>query len=877
MIDPRALAGLQYCAIKKVNACMYKQIFDQISLTAAPAIRAIAEAASRMPVTTKAFWATRLNHVYGDMGGQRAVSLAEVVSLKNEDSHFDLPGQTDLVVALETYYSLICLLLASASLKRSPEKFILETLSGSRKDTLANISNLINGKSFEQYGIYGFRNSLDLAWLPDTLSERGLEKVVDSLSTLSRAWEGQRLLIDGLDPLQRFHKAILPKNLMHITGQFYSPEWLAQLLVDDMGYSGEGRLIDPFCGSGVFLLVALEKARANGVPVSQALKNILGVDLSPSACVAARSNMVIWLSQHLDEIEEPIGLNILNADSITPAITKGRASNDEASSKSNQICVDGAMLPLTHEMLSDLGQYTEALRGYGMELSGWSKAPNPSSSRYSEIGARDRRIAEQLFLFNIKPAEFLATNPPWVGWEYMSKPYRSEVQPAWDAYDLFSAKGLDAAFLKEDLSTLAMVSSWDLYLGHHGKTVAVLKPSTMKADLTGRGIRRLSLRSNSLPMRLEKVREFEGIKVFSDAQTETCSWMLKKGEETNFPVPVTIWKQVKRGWSPESSDNVSNVEGRVQKNDFLLKPTSSDDYGSRWLIAKDKQISEFSTIQGDNNYVPRMGVFTGGANAVFYLEKIANGVGSPSISTWSNIIHRAKRSAPKREVQLEDAIVRPVARGRDIEMWRVQPEVFMLFPHASETKMYPMQEADLSEKFPLAWKYLDESADILRSRKGFAGWEKKIHQEFFYTLQRIGEYTFSPYKVCWKYVCSEFTVCVLGGEEGEQKLIPNDKVMFIPFKTEAEAFYVGGILSSSIVRQYVKSCMSARQISTGIIRSVNIPDFDSANGKQLQISELCSQGHQLAKLDNFSELEEVRKKLDAEVEAFYRSLLSYAA
>ena len=91
------------------------------------------------------------------------------------------------------------------------------------------------------------------------------------------------------------------------------------------------------------------------------------------------------------------------------------------------------------------------------------------------------------------------------------------------------------------------------------------------------------------------------------------------------------------------------------------------------------------------------------------------------------------------------------------------------------------------------------------------GGRKKIHSDYFYTLQRIGDYTFAPYKVCWKYVSSEFTVCVLGNQKQQQELIPNDKVMFIPFESEEEAFYVGGILSSNIVRQYVHSCMSSRQ------------------------------------------------------------------
>ena len=47
---------------------------------------------------------------------------------------------------------------------------------------------------------------------------------------------------------------------------------------------------------------------------------------------------------------------------------------------------------------------------------------------------------------------------------------------------------------------------------------------------------------------------------------------------------------------------------------------------SRWIIAENHILRCFSALQGKNDYVPRMGVFTGGANAVFYLEQLDRGI-----------------------------------------------------------------------------------------------------------------------------------------------------------------------------------------------------------------------------------------------------------
>ena len=834
-----------------------------------PAIVSLARAASRMSVSTKALWASRVNHVYGEMGGQRAVELSQTFPLSDIHRQGDIPDQIDLIIGMEVYYSLVCLIVASSSLRGSPGDFIVNFFSGNKYSVIRNICNLLEGRLFEQSGIYGFRNSFDFDWVPETVSEAELHYLSTALSSLNQLWEGKNFLISGIDPLQTFHKLLLPKNLMHITGQFYSPEWLAELLLDDIGYSGEGRLIDPFCGSGVFLLTAAKRALMCGASPREALNNILGIDLSPSACVAAKCNLVLLVASAQKELKEPVNLNILNADSIGPSIHKGRLRSRDLFSGVGQLSLCGESIPLSESVLGNLGKYTDILNGYGLQLNNWSIERPKATSEHVNINARERRIVEQLFLFNLKPAGFLATNPPWVGWEYMSRPYRAEIQPAWDAYDLFNAKGLEAAFLKEDLSTLAIASAWDLYLADSGVSVAVLKPSTMHADLTGRGIRRLSLESSSKPLSLEMVRQFKKMKVFSDVQAETCSWKISKGKTTNFPVSVTVWSQSTRGWTPDPSDSVSVVRSNVKESMHLLQRTNSDDHGSRWLIASDKHLAEFSAITGENIYKPRMGVFTGGANAVFYLEKLGKDNETDGLTKWTNIVRGAKRAAPQKIVYIEDEIVKSVVRGRDIHMWYCQPEVYMLFPHAENSKMYPIIESVMEQNYPMAWDYLLESADILKSRKGFAGWEKKILQEFFYTLQRIGDYTFSSYKVCWKYVSSELTICVIGADPAEKNIIPNDKVMFIPFEDECEAYFVGGILSSSLIRRYVHSCMSSRQISTNIIKHIFLPEFDPTDENHKMISHLCKQGHKLSKEKRFTDVNSVRQHLDRMVGSLY--------
>ncbi len=749
------------------------------------AIAALARACRAADPEARAGRIARLEHIYGELGGQRALDTARInAALGHAHDPFDTH---DLVIALEAWFAIVCLSIAAMALHDDAQA-ALDDLSEAH-DFRDRLAAILDGTAFEAFVVFGLRDAADLGWLTGGLGDADMAVVQETLRRLGRWLEADALRRD--DPFQAIHRQLFPRNLMHVTGQFYTPGWLAERLLEDLGWTGEGRLTDPFCGSGIFLVRAIERGIAHGFGIVDLLDRCAGIDLNPTACVAAHCNLVLKAAIHRRD-RTRVTIRVFNADSLEPAIA-------------------GAA-PL------------------------------------------------------LEPADVVATNPPWVGWEYMSRPYRAYVQPAWDAYGLFTARGLESSFVKEDLSTLALVVAWDLYLKDGGRTVTVIKPSTMKADLTGRGIRRLSLTPGGIPMRLERVRAFDGIEVFADARTDTCAWQLTKGAATEFPVPVMGWTGKGR-WKPDAAADLADIEASVREDVSLLVRADPSDPGSRWMIADRAALAAFDAVRGTNALTPRMGVFTGGANALYYVEPAEAGEGA---SLWRNVVERAKRPVPQYEMRLEDALVRPVLRGRDISPWRAEPGGRILFPHTPQTRMYPILEAELARDYPLAHAYLAANRAFLEARGGFAGWEKKVHAAHYHTLQRIGDYTFQPYKLCWRYFADAFTVCVLGATPDEYVVVPNDKVMFIGFDDRDEAFYYGGILSSALVRACIDSGISKRQISTRAIQSIKIAPFDADDPVHMRVSRLCLSGHLSLKAGALDEAEAARAELDQIVAAIYR-------
>ena len=184
--------------------------------------------------------------------------------------------------------------------------------------------------------------------------------------------------------------------------------------------------------------------------------------------------------------------------------------------------------------------------------------------------------------------------------------------------------------------------------------------------------------------------------------------------------------------------------------------------------------------------------------------------------------------------------------------------------------MYPLPEAELAAHYPRTLDYLMSMRDVLRDRNGFAGWEKTIHRDFFYTLQRVGEYTFAPFKVCWKYIARTFTVCVLEHDDKGKVVLPNDKVMFIPLYDRCAAYFVGGLLSSRPFREYVDSIIEKRQISTSVIKSLALPRYNRECMLHARISRSCEEGHKRLRCSPPQDVAELRSQIDSDVAGLFK-------
>lgn len=179
------------------------------------------------------------------------------------------------------------------------------------KDKLINIEE---GEIFIKQGITNFLEGDFFRWYIDTFnSPRLVEAIREMARALSEFEPATTSIVPEAtrDLLKKLYQYLVPQEVRHKLGEYYTPDWLAELVINEAGYDGNTlkRILDPACGSGTFFVLAIQRAKEFGKtqkepPIETAkriIANIWGFDLNPLAVIAARTNYLFTLGELAQE------------------------------------------------------------------------------------------------------------------------------------------------------------------------------------------------------------------------------------------------------------------------------------------------------------------------------------------------------------------------------------------------------------------------------------------------------------------------------------------------------------------------------------------------------------------------------------------------
>jgi hypothetical protein len=788
--------------------------------------------------TSEATWRRRWHdfflHHKGELDGQRGIDLDAFVTSMGLAPSVEADDLLDGVLGTYAYLALTAQLLALRRLQDRSDEHHRELLARSTPDLAARLVAITSGEAFAPY-VQCPPSPLALAPLVETAVRRRPERARTWLRALGDASPTLDTLLARPNPFGDLHASIVPNALLHPTGEHDTPVWMAEQLLRDVGWQADRRLLDPFAGSGAVLLAALNEASRRGRPPLDALESMAAIELNPLVATLARANLAAELAPACRETDRRPTLPVWCADALSPVV-------DDVGTRQGSLWEEGTRrLVLGTDVTSSPALSAEALddldrRGTPLPPSKWIEP--------ADTGHRCPSTLQQALVAHLADADYIVTNPPWVGWEYIPDDYRETTRDLWTHYGLFDSTGREAAFLKDDLSTLALTVALDHYLADEGRMATVLRRATITSRVAASGLRRLRLEPHGLPLRLEKIRVFEGFDLFDRATTESATWTLEKGEPTTFPIEAVEWRLDSPG-AVEATIELDALRERLDRRSRHVHRRHPGDPESPWVLGDSDCLRAARRLRGTTSYRARTGVFTGGANAVYYLEPLegSEALADETCSWYRNRTERGRRSAPETCTLLEDALVYDVVGGSDLERWHVGEGSHLLCPHSEATGMSPIPPETLQTRHPAARRYLDWMRPVLEARRGFSGWEDGLRDEAFYALLRLGPYAFEPYKVAWRYIADDFIVAVVGPDDAGRPRLPNDKLAYVGLPDRDAAHFLCGWLSSSPIRWQVNASTTSTQMSAGLLEGLALPTFDPSDANHRRVADASMRGH----------------------------------
>jgi len=315
------------------------------------------------------------------------------------------------------------------------------------------------------------------------------------------------------DILKELYQELVDPEDRHDLGEYYTPDWLAELTLDRVGYEG-GTLLDPSCGSGTFLMAAVRRLRTAGLrkkPLVEVVsRDLAGIDVHPLAVLMAKANLLLALGADARGHKGQIRLPVFMADTLQTELDERKRFLKIPAAIGRVFHIPLASIERPAEnldhMIEEMQRFAESAAGPTGDLNAAKKGflatfPCLSENNGANEGTLWRHNVEvatkllrekknSIWAFILKnayrptfirrrKAEYVVGNPPWLSYRYIKDAdYRTRVRQL--ATDLgLTGKKSGHLLTQLDLSTIFYRHCEREFLADGGEIAMVLPRSVI--------------------------------------------------------------------------------------------------------------------------------------------------------------------------------------------------------------------------------------------------------------------------------------------------------------------------------------------------------------------------------------------------------------
>lgn len=798
-----------------------------------------------------------------------------------------------ILFAVHSYYALVVKLLTSELLSAiSPlnTESAAESIANAKSspEVYAALSALEDGEFWRRYRISNFLEGDFFSWYT---SERSapLAEAIQALARSLMEFEPATVILKPeamQDLLKEFYTTLVDEQLRHDLGEYYTPDWLAQYVLDLAGYSGDpdAVVLDPACGSGTFLVECISRIRRRaesggeaGVDTLRAiLRSVRGLDLNPLAVISARANLVLAIADLIFSTGDDVELPVYLADCIN--VPQRRTAKDglavfeftldtevgrflfEVPAALVEAGVLGQVLLICEESVRTGRSPEHFLKRVRQlpELEGLLDAPTVDRliGFYSMVAALEEKEWDRIWCRVIKNsfspsgfggADLIVGNPPWVRWSRLPQSYRERVKDRCASYGLVSGRGYSGG-IESDISTVVLYSAVDQWLRDGGR-IAFLMTWTVFKSASARGFR-LGKLPDSGGIRVDRIADLTALQPFPDATNETAVYLATRvadAREAVFErVSLDIWRSLGSSRIDPRAE-LETVRSRAQVTEGIACPVG--DWGTPLWTGGRAEYEAAAGLKGRSDYLKasHRGTISDLARVYWVkVERYSAKTNRALIRTLTEAeLPKAQTIDPVEGAWIEAELLHPLARGRDLGRYCCSPQGwYQIIPNRHYENV--ASEDEFAERYPCAYSYFCNYRELLLRRSTYKRYQKHLP---FYVIYCVGDYSFGKWKVAWmeQQLPGAFRCAVLppaaDGLSPNPVIVPDHKLYFAGLEAEDEAHFLCAYLNSMPVRSWLGGFLHGKQIGTTIFEFMHVPRFCQSDKRHRRLVEISRTAH----------------------------------
>lgn len=799
--------------------------------------------------------------------------------------------------AIQSAYALALKLVAYRVLadisKMRPQKYSA-TVDADSSVVREFCSRLEDGEYFRKIGILNLLEGDFFSWYSDKKqwNSEVANHVKGLLRTLGR-YENSASVFESesaIDLFKDLYEAVMPRAVRSSFGEFYTPSWLAEHVIDSARLPKGGRLIDPCAGSGTFLIAAIKRERKLSTSTKSSLlrdivSRVVGIDLNPLAVLTARINYFVHIADltktdpivipvylgdstelpekvdcggvpclqyKLKTLKNPINITIptLLAESPTEYVPLmlNYEKAIQSANRSKALSILTSALPTkirTKSVLDELKRLTDEL----IELSerGWNGIWARILTNFTITGALGQFDA-------------IVGNPPWVDWRNLPTGYREKIKELCVIRGLFSGD-LRTGGINLNICALIAYTSLQNWLSTSGR-LCFLMPRELALQQSYEGWRRTMTQGKQS---FEVFHDWSSAgHPFDPVREDFMTFVIGPEKHRDEIIPVVAFikntktRKPAKAWKSKS-EALSNLVGEDMFAGQVVPGKTL------YTFAHSRNdLEHFRLIAGECSYLGREGMEFYPQELLLW-EYVSPGRRPGTIVVRNIQVGKSKYRIPQRDFPIESRFLYPLARGAELGQFsRDSANLLVAFPYRNENPKRPLDRTALQELSPLLLDFYLENEEVIRMQTEFSDKIRGKDSGEFYGVARTGPYCFAPVRVAFRDN-TKWCACVVSHDLvpwGENKLVllQNHAVSICErvsgeFISEDEAHFICACLNAPSVEQFVLASSDNRSFK--IRPQVTIPLYNPASNVHKSLSDLSRSAHANPKL-----IEEIRSQIN---------------